>query len=409
MELCGFIMTSPIIKTFIDLSSGLEWNSATEQEVTQWVAQIGVRRGRQRLVNEFEAGTATVALFDDGSLPNIPTDYIQTGKIKIYATWTINSITQTYPIFYGFITSSESQFNQANDEISRLVFNCVDAFRLLNNAVITTVSGASAQLSGTRVNKILDQVGFPAAPRSIDAGQTTCQADPGTQRSSLEAIRTVEKTEAGGFFIDRSGNAKFIDRDSLYNKLYQADEYITPRFVDFNDVGVISLYSIIQYQNAVVKADDDVVYNDITVQRLGGVAQNKQDATSISNYFKRSASRTDVLMQTDAEASDLASSLLQTLKDAETRIDQVTVDVSDAPSKRLTLCFARELLDVVYARKVMPDGSILLVERAMIQGIQLNLTPDRKTITFFIAEPLLKGLILNDEVFGQLDYNYLGY
>lgn len=399
----------PTIKTFIDLSAGLEWNSGTEQEITQWVSQIAVRRGRTRLVNEFEAGTATVTLFDDGTLPNIPTDYIQTGKIKIYATWTSNSVTETYPIFYGFINSSESQFNQANDEISRLTFNCTDSFRLLNNAVVTTVTGASAQLSGARIGKILDQIGYPAGSRSIDAGNTTCQADPGTQRTALEAIRTVEKTEAGGFFIDRSGNAKFIDRDSLYNKLYQSSVYVTPRFVDFTDVDVISLFLIVQYSNAVVKADDDVVYNDITVKRLGGVAQNKQDATSISNYFKRSASRTDVLMQTDAEAADLASSLLQTLKDAETRIDQITVDVSDAPTTRLARTFGRELLDVVYARKTMPDGSILLVERAMIQGISLNLTPERKTITFTIAEPLLKGLILNDDVFGRLDYNYLGY
>lgn len=392
------------VKVLIDLSAGLTWNAASEQDITQWVSQISVRRGRQRLLNEFEAGTATIVLFDNGSgLPAIPTDYIRTGKVKI----TAKPFSTEYPIYYGFINSSDTRFNQSTDEISQLTFNCTDSFRLLNNAVITTVTGASAQLSGARIGKILDQVSFPAAPRLIDAGMTTCQADPGTQRTSLDAIRTVEKTEGGGFFIDRSGAAKFLDRDSIYNKLYLASPLVTTRFVDF-PLG-ISTYLDVQYQNAVVRADDDLVYNDITVTRVGGTAQNKQNASSIATYFKRSAARNDVLMQTNAEAADLASVLLQTLKDADTRIDSVTVDLSDVDSSKANRTLSKDLLDVVYAQKTMPDGSTLKSERTMIQGIQFNITPNKSSVTYYLAEPLLKGLILDDNVFGRLDYNYLGY
>lgn len=399
-------MARPNIKVLIDLSAGLEWNAATEQDVTQWVAQVSVKRGRTRLLNEFEAGNATVVLFDNGSgLPAIPTDYIQTGKIKI----TVEPFTTEYPVFYGFISSTESQFSQSTNDISRLTFNCVDAFRLLNTATVTTVTGAVAQLSGTRIAKILDQVSYPASLRALDPGVTTCQADPGGERTALAAIRTVEKTEAGGFFIGKEGNATFYDRDTLYNKLYIASSAVSP--VAFIDQPVSSggIGRTVQYQNAVVKADDDLVYNYITVTRVGGTTQTQQDATSISTYFQRTAQRSDMLMQTNTEASDLASALLATLKDAETRIDQVSVDITDMTSDTASYLFPLELLDVVTARKQMPDGSTLLTERICVQGMQFNFTPNRSVVTYYLAEPLIKGFILDDWVYGRLDYNGLGY
>ena len=59
--------------------------------------------------------------------------------------------------------------------------------RLAQNAQISTVTGATAgDLSGTRINEILDQISWPATARDVDAGQTTLQADPGTARTSLK-------------------------------------------------------------------------------------------------------------------------------------------------------------------------------------------------------------------------------
>lgn len=398
-------MARPQYKVYIDLSSGLEWNVGSQQEITQWVSQIAIRRGRTRLINDFEAGTAIVTLFDDGTVPSIPADYIQTGKIKI----TVDSFSNTYPLFYGFINKVDSLFNQSTDEISRLTLNCTDAFRLINNAVITTVAGASAQLSGTRVNKILDQIGFPAALRDIDAGQTTCQADPGSQRSALEAIRTVEKTEAGAFYIDSEGKATFLDRSALYNKLYVASSAVLPQTFIPEPVNPSMIGRPIQYVNATVRADDDIIYNDITVTRTGGTAQNKKDTASIATYFQRSASRSGVLMQTDAEAADLAGGMLATLKDGDTRIDEVLVDITDVNNNKSDWLFPINILDVVNARKTLPDGTNLLTSQVFVQGIYWNLSPQRSTVTYYLAEPLLKALILDDWIYGRLDYNSLGY
>ena len=398
-------MAKPGVRVLLDTSSGLEFDGSGAIDITDVVKSVSVRRGRVRLLNEFEAGTCTVTCFDSPTSPLqvIPLDQFQGGKIRIE----VQPFSTTYPVYTGYISKFETKFAQNTDEISQISFSCIDAFRQLANANVTTVTGATAQLSGTRIEKILDQVSFPSTIQSLDAGLTTCQADPGTSRSALDAIKTVEKTEGGAFFIDRSGDARFLDRDTLYNKLYLSSPTVTTRFVDFP--AVISIYRDVQYQNAVVRSDDELVYNDITVQRTGGTAQNKQDAASIALYFKRSASRTGLLMQTDTEASDLANVLLATLKDAETRIDQVTVDITDVDTAVASRAMNFELLDVCYAVKMLPSGTQLEVPRQVIQGIHWEFTPNRSTLNFYLAEPLLTGLILDDDYFGQLDYNYLGY
>jgi hypothetical protein len=105
---------------------------------------------------------------------------------KVQITATYNSI--TYPIFSGFITSYVTTYpdNSSFDDVAITTIQAVDAFRLAQLAQISTVTGASAgDLSGTRINEILDEIDWPQSMRDIDAGLTTLQADPGTNRTAL--------------------------------------------------------------------------------------------------------------------------------------------------------------------------------------------------------------------------------
>ncbi len=78
---------------------------------------------------------------------------------------------------------------------------------------LTTVAGATAgDLSGTRVNQILDQIDWPATMRDIDAGLTTLQNDPGTLRTSLGAMQVAAQSEYGALYVDANGEFVFQDR-----------------------------------------------------------------------------------------------------------------------------------------------------------------------------------------------------
>ena len=78
-----------------------------------------------------------------------------------------------------------------------------DAFRLFNLAQVTTVTDSGAgQATGTRIGKILDQVDFPSNMRTIATGQSLCIADPGTLRTSINAIMNASFSEQGALFIN---------------------------------------------------------------------------------------------------------------------------------------------------------------------------------------------------------------
>lgn len=370
-------------------------------DITNLIKEAHIRRGRNRILSKFEAGTAVLEIYDqngDWNPDNPSSPYygslIPLRKIQIYADYNGTR----YYLFTGFITNYITNFALGTDDVSRVVFKCVDAFRLFNGALITTVTGATAgQLSGTRINKILDEIAYPSGLRDINAGNTTLQVDPGTERNALEALRTVEDSELGGFFVDAEGRATFLSRNQITTSLGSA-------VYNFADDG-----TGIAYQQATVNLDVDILLNDVTVKRLGGTAQNAFDQTSIDTYFIHSGSRQDVLMETDAVALSMAQMILSTRSDVETRIDSVQLNLENGND--VTRCQTGlnvELLDCVTVKKSMP-GNSSVTQTLLVQGLNHDFTNKTITTTVFTGESLVAGFVLNSTSLGILGTNHLSY
>lgn len=395
----NFILDDPVY-------GALDFGQLTDQavnivDITSQIVQVSIRRGRNRILNKFEAGTANVTIYDTNGdwNPSNPTgayygDLKPLRKIQVYADY--NNI--RYYLFSGFITDYDTNFNIGTDQVSRVTLKCVDAFRLLQGAQITTVASASAgQLSGARVNAILNATDFPSGLRDVDTGQSTLQADPGTARTALEALRTVEDSEFGGLFLDAEGRVTFIDRDALTTSL------AAPLY-DFADDG-----SGIAYQTALTAFDDTLIVNDVTVTRAGGSPQNVFNQPSIDTYFIHSGVRSGILVQTDTEALDQASMLLSTRKDTETRIDSITLNLEDGND--VTRCVAGlnvELLDCVTVLKSMP-GNTTLQQTLLVQGLSHDFTNKKMTTLVYTGESLITGFVLDSASLGILDTSVLGY
>jgi len=320
-------MPAPTLRVFVDFDSDTAFeinplilNSLTEGildtntlgsgtlpvEITNLVTRVAIRRGRNRLTSQFEAGTANVTLYDqtgDWNPTNPASIYypnlVPLRQIIIYATYN----TQDYFLFSGFINTYDTGFRQGNDELSTVTLRCVDGFKLLAGSGITTVTGSGVQTSGARVNAILDEIEWPLSLRNVDTGDSTLQADPGTDRDALQALFNVEQSEFGGIFLDANGKVDFVSRNALI---------ATPAFpvYEFSDQG-----TDISYTNAVVAFDDTNLVNDVTITRLGGTPQNVFDQPSIDKFFLHSGQRSDILVQTNAEALSQAQGILATRKD----------------------------------------------------------------------------------------------
>lgn len=416
-------MTAPVIGAIVDFTPGisvlinpltlddaylgrlnfgqLAQTGTNYVDISPIIKEAHIRRGRSRLLAKFEAGTATVDIYDQNGdwNPNNPASpyygsLIPLRKIQIFADYNGTR----YYLFTGFITNYVTNFTLGTDEVSRVQLQCVDAFRLFSGALVTSIPGTPAgQLSGARVNAILDEVSYPSALRDIDTGDTTLQADPGTSRNALEALRTVEDSELGGFYIDAEGRATFVSRNAITASLGS----INYNFAD-NGTGIA-------FQNASVNYDADILLNDVTVTRLGGTAQNAFNQSSIDTYFIHSGSRSDVLMQTDAVALSMAQMILSTRSDVELRIDSIQLNLEDgSDTARCVAGLNVELLDAVRVTKVMP-GNSLAQQNLLVQGLSHDFTNRSIVTTVYTGESLVNGFILNSATLGILGTNALSY
>lgn len=415
-------MPAPTIRVFVDFDSDTAFeinplilDSLTEGilgtntlgsgvlpiEITDLVEKVAIRRGRNRITGKFEFGSANVQLYDqngDWNPANPSGAYygklVPLRQIIIFATYG----GEDYFLFSGFIQAYDTGFWRGNEDVSRVLLRCVDGFRLLAGAAITTVSGAGAgQDSGARVNAILDAIDFPLSLREIDTGDSTLQADPGTSRTALDALQQVENSEFGGIFLDGQGRINFKNRTAMV---------ATPSTAayTFNDDG-----TDISYNNAVVAFDDTTLINSVSVTRLNGTTQTAFDQTSIDTYFIHSGERSDILVQTDTESLNQAQAILATRKDPQPRIDSIQLNLYDDvnPNKPLS-GIDIELLDGVTVTKTMP-GASSLVQSSVVTGIHHDVTKSSWVTTLFTNEPLLAGFVLDSSIDGILGEDVLSY
>ena len=372
-------------------------NADDSVDVSSIALQASIRRGRNRILDTFEAGTATVVLQDDNgnfNPSNASGPYygkiLPLRKITIYADYNGTR----YTLFNGFIMQYITHFAVGVNDRSSVTLNCVDGFRMLTNLQVSAITGTAAgDTTGTRIGRLLNVANWPTSQRALDTGSSTVQVDPGTaNRSMLDAIQTVaDKSEFGAFFVDRKGTATFISRQTLGQKA------ANPATIYSDDGTQIS------YQGIELTHDDVLIVNDVTVQRLGGTAQQVTDATSITTYYQHSGIRSNILVQTDAEALSQAQMLLASRKDAVLHISSFNLNLFDpSATTRIVAGLTSEIFDVIQVTKTMP-GSTSITKTLFVQGVQHDMTKRSFDTKLLTAEPIIQSFILNSSIAGVLD------
>jgi hypothetical protein len=411
-------MTIPVINAIINFSTGagfaspmildsgvlgvnaLADSTAVTVDVSNVVDSIKTHRGRTALTDIFQTGTMSLRIIDQNGdfnpmNPASPYYNLLTPMRKVTITASYEGI--TYPIFAGYITSYDTTTPRDVGEVVYTTIQAVDGFRLFQNAQITTVASATAgQTSGTRIDKILDAIGWPAGMRDIDAGQTTVQADPGSLRTSLGAMQLVTSTEYGSLYMDGFGNVVFQDR-----ALTSSSVAGTP--VDFNDDG-----TGISYNNALWKLDDTLVFNKATITRTGGTPQVAFNQDSIDKYFLHSFQEQNLLMETDAEALDNARAFVASRQETSIRCDAVTLDLyTDNYDAGIIAALDLDFFDPVTVTTTQP-GSSTLTKTLQVFGISHDVRPSNWKTTLTTLEPIIDSFIIGTN-YGILGTNTLSY
>jgi hypothetical protein len=314
-------------------------------------------------------------------------------KVQITATYA----GVTYPLFSGFITSYTTTTPLNADEVTYTTIAAVDAFRLAQNAQIATVAGSGVQLSGARINAILDAIAWPNSMRDVDTGLTTLQADPGTARTSLAAMQTVEISEYGAFYVDATGSFVFQDRTVTVTS-------ITGTPTVFNDNG-----TDIGYANAVWRLDDTLVYNSASITRIGGTAQTATNSASVAKYFIHSYNQQNLLMQTDTDALNYAQAYVASRAETSIRCDAIELDLyTNNYATGIVAALRLDYFDPVTITTNQP-GASTLTKTLQVFGVKHSITPNSWKAVFTTLEPIIDGFIIGSSISGVLGTNVLSY
>ena len=347
----GFELGTAILG-YSTLGTAVTWS-----DVSSDVRNLSISRGKQRELDEFSAGSASVTLsntartYDPNYASGTYYGNIKPGRwIRIKATYDSTE----YELYQGVIREWEYGYSFPNEAVATP--RASDFIEYLNNASITATT--SAAISGTVVAEILNAANI--IPRDLDTGQETFQAVSLASANALTALQTADKSEGGGLsavYCNEQNQVVFEDRNSLStntrSNTSQATFGTSALPVDAIDIDYSS----------------DLIKNDVSLTRIGGSAQTKTDSTSQDDYGIRSFSLTGLYNNSDSNVGNIAQSYIDAFKDAELRVRSITIHPR-MNNALMIQALSRKIRDRITISYDPPPGGTTVTDEMFISGIE---------------------------------------
>jgi hypothetical protein len=191
---------------------------------------------------------------------------------------------------------------------------------IVNAMARTNLSGGKwpEELSGARINRILDLAGWPADQREIDAGDYQIVSSGFSIRDNVSAIQHIQDvadSELGYVFM--RGDNTFVYHDASHRNV---DPRSTSSNATFSNTGTGFVFQELQ-----MSLDKDAIINEATVTSgtTGAVPQTATDAASQAIYGVRSVSRS-TLLANDADCLSQATAIVEAFAEPLQRVESLT-------------------------------------------------------------------------------------
>jgi len=230
--------------------------------------------------------------------------------------------------------------------------------------------------TGTRVDRILDAIGWPAADVDLSTGETFCGTWLPDSGSALSALRELEDAEQGLCFISGRGYLVFRDRQWQMTNTRSVNAQVV-----FDDDGTDVKYAAVSVDGNHI----DHIRNQVTVTYPGGSVTVK-DQTSITAYGPQSDSVNANPLPVGASflARQLANFRLRIRKDPATRVPAIEIK----PRADMATSFAVATLEIGDRVQVIrrPNGAPDPISKfCQVQGIEHQMSADDWTIRLYLA------------------------
>jgi hypothetical protein len=350
-------------------------------DVTEYVTNININRGRTTQLDNFPSSNCTIVADDRAAERyfdplNTASEWYSGGTVGIAPRrqfQVYGGTAGTTAMFTGFVYDLNIDYAEPNLSTATIV--ATDALGQLGQTVLTAFN-PSSQLTSARVSAILDrpEVAFSTALRNIETGIATCGTvayDDAT--NVLTALQDVAIAEGGRLFVNRSGLVEF-------------DARIATSFgtavASFGGTAGVPILSLSNVYGA------ETVVNRVAVQIEGGTASSVASGTaSQAQYGIKALSLTGVPLATDAAGSALALSLLTRFQEPVVRFSEMDVLLNALTTAQQAQMAGLEIGDILSVTKTFAVGTPATVtQNVVVESIRHTVNPSRHTVTVGLGQ-----------------------
>ena len=367
-------------------------------DVTNQVLSISITRGRNRELEQFNAGTASIRFKD----PNRILDPLNTAS-PYYPYVGPRQPVQVFAggvqIYSGFVTDWDLTYDfvVAGDVNTA---SCADAFTILAQQNMNLWS-PTAQLTGARVEAVLNrpEVSYQG-PYIIKTGSSTLGAfDVTAGTNVLNYLQLVAASEQGSLFINATGSLVFLGRS--YNAPVSS--------LTFSDTG-----SGVPYSALTNAFGDELLYNYIQAKSPAYTFDTQataSDPTSIALYQAQQYTKLDLLNSTTTEVQSLADYLLGRYKNPVLRFTGLQVQLAALTADQQNLVLSADISEITSVTKSFSTGSPSTVtQKVFISGVSHEIVPGSHKVRFTFESTDSNGYFtLDSDLFGVLDQDLLAF
>jgi hypothetical protein len=364
-------------------------------DLTSLVESVNITRGRNRQLDQFNSGTATVT-FNNSSRILDPLNTASIYYPYVLPRCPIVITANGIPIYTGLIVDWNLDYNLANQD--RMYARCADDFTVLANQNLNAFT-PSDQLSGARVSAVLDrpEINYQGA-RQIGAGSSNLGAYAvDAETNVLNYLQLVTTSEQGYLYVSADGTLTFKGRTEVLNQ---------PANAVFTTDG-----TGLPYQTLMNEFGDELLYNYIVTQSPAGGPFDAADSASQALYQSQQYALTNLLNSSASEVEGLGDYLLGKYKEPVLRFNGLSNQLASLSDAHQNACLNLDLTDIASITKTFVVGTPSSVTQTVIvSGISHSITPGSHIIAYtFESTDGNQYLTLDDTIFGTLDNNLLSF
>jgi len=364
-------------------------------DLTSIVESININRGRNRQLDQFNSGTATVT-FNNVTRILDPLNTASPFYPFVLPRSPIVISADGIPIYSGLVVDWNLDYDIANQDM--MYARCADDFTVLANQDLNAFT-PTAQLSSARVSEVLNrpEINYQGS-RQIGTGSSNLGAyEIEAETNVLNYLQLVTTSEQGYLYIAANGSLTFKGRNEVLNPVPNAN---------FATDG-----SALPYQTLINEFGDELLYNYIVTESPAGGPFDASDPDSQALYQSQQYALTNLLNSSASEVEALGDYLLGKYKNPVLRFTGLSSQLAGLSSTDQAAFLNLDLTDIASITKTFVAGAPLsVVQTVIVSGISHNISPGSHVIAYtFESTDGNQYLTLDDPIFGVLDQNLLAF